>query len=119
MGYLVNCLTKVNLLKLVNSKECPTLEKIIISCPYDLTQTFPQFPSWPIAGTITELTFNLKADLRSIQVEHVTSLRLVLDLSKIQTQTAPLQKDPKLHGQKLPRCRPLSCTKVAFKVSES
>jgi hypothetical protein len=85
-------------MKLVNTKICPTLAKIIISCPYDLTQTFPQFPSWPIAGTITELTFNLKDDLRSIQVEHVTSLRLVLDLSKIQTQKRTLESGLKLIG---------------------
>ena len=85
-------------MKLVNTKECPTLEKIIISCPYGLTQTFPQFPRWPIAGTITELTFNLKDDLRSVQVEHVTSLRLVLDLSKIQIQKRTLANGLKLIG---------------------
>ena len=70
-------------MKLENTKECPTLEKIIISAPYCLTTKFPQFPRL-LSGTITELTFNLKNDLRSIQVEHVTSLRLVLDLEAIQ-----------------------------------
>ena len=48
-----------------------------------MTTKFPQFPRL-LSGTITELTFNLKNDLRSIQIEHVTSLRLVLDLEAIQ-----------------------------------
>ena len=75
-------------MKLVNTKECPTLEKIIISCPYCLTSKFPQFPRL-LSGTITELTFNLKDDLRSIQLEHVTSLMLVLDSKAIRERTIP------------------------------
>ena len=75
-------------MKLVNTKECPTLEKIIISCPYCLTSKFPQFPRL-LSGTITELTFNLKDELRSIQLEHVTSLMLVLDSKAIRERTLP------------------------------
>ena len=86
-------------MKLVNTKECPTLEKIIISCPYCLTSKFPQFPRL-LSGTITELTFNLKADLRSIQVEHVTSLRLVLDL-QFELQGEEIPKRTLANGLKL------------------
>jgi len=86
-GYLAEEIP-IRSMKLVNTKECPTLEKIIISCPYCLTTKFPQFPRL-LSGTITELTFNLKDDLRSIQVEHVTSLMLVLDSKAIRERTLP------------------------------
>ena len=38
-------------LKLVNSKDCPTLEKVIISVSYCLTRFSPQFPRL-LSGTI-------------------------------------------------------------------
>ena len=86
-------------MKLVNTKECPTLEKIIISAPYCLTTKFPQFPH-SVSGTITELTFNLKDELRSFQVEHVTSLRLVLDL-QLELQEEEIEKRTLANGLKL------------------
>ena len=89
-GYVAEGITGIPIrtMKLVNTKECPTLEKIIISCPYCLTSKFPQFPRL-LSGTITELTFNLKDELRSIQLEHVTSLMLVLDSKAIRERTLP------------------------------
>ena len=83
------CTGKMGSLKLVNSKECPTLETIIISASGCFTIAFPQFPHL-LSGIINELSLNLKDDLKSIQVEHVTSLSLVLDLAKFKIQeTAP------------------------------
>ena len=66
-------------LRLVDPKECSTLEEIIISGAYCLTKTLPEFPRL-LNGTIKELTFSVKDDLESIQVEHVTSLSLLLNL---------------------------------------
>jgi len=40
--------------KLVNAKDCPPLEKIIISVSYSLGRFFPQFPGF---GTIQEFSF--------------------------------------------------------------
>ena len=79
------CAGKMGLLKLVNSKGCPTLETIIISASGCFTRAFPQFPRL-LCGIINELTLNLKDDLKSIQVEHVTSLSLVLDLVQFRFQ---------------------------------
>ena len=87
-------------MKLLNIKECPNLEKIVINAPYCLTTKFPQFTGLPIGGTITELTFNLKDDLRFNQVEHVTSLRLVLDL-QFELQGEEIPKRTLANGLKL------------------
>ena len=86
------------LIKLVNPKECPTLEKIIINASYGLTRTFPQFPHL-LSGSIKELTFNLKDDLKSIQVERVTKLSLVLDLKPHEFQE--IQERTLTNGLKL------------------
>ena len=84
--------------KLVNSKECPTLEKIIINASYGLTRTFPQY-SHLLSGSIKELTFNLKDDLKSIQVERVTKLSLILDLKPHEFQE--IQERTLTNGLKL------------------
>ena len=80
-----------SLLKLVNSKECPTLETIIISAPGCFSSAFPQF-SRLLCGTINELSLNLKDDLKSIQIEHITSLSLVLDLVKFKSEETALER---------------------------
>ena len=65
------------------------METIIISAPGWFTRAFPQFPHL-LFGKINELSLNLKDDLKSIQLEHVTSLSLVLDLVEFKFQeTAP------------------------------
>ena len=61
--------------KLVNSEDCPPLEKIIVSVSYCLERFFPHLPDF---GTIEEFTFNPNNDLRSLQVEHISSLGLEL-----------------------------------------
>lgn len=66
-------------LRLVDPKECSTLEEIIISATYCLTKSLPEFPRL-LNGTIKELTFSVKDDLQSIQAKHVTSLSLLLNL---------------------------------------
>ena len=64
-----------HLIRLVDSKDCPNLEKIIVSVSYCLESFCPQLPA---IGTIEELTFNLKDDIKSLQVEHITKLDLEL-----------------------------------------
>ena len=61
--------------RLVDSGECNTLEKIIVSVSYSLDAVFSQFPCF---GTIEEFTFSPRAELKSFQVEHITSLELEL-----------------------------------------
>ena len=65
--------------RLVDPKECSTLEEIIISATYCLKKTLPEF-SHLLNGTIKELTFSVKDDLKSIQAKHVTSLSLRMNL---------------------------------------
>ena len=62
-------------IRLVDSKDCPILEKIIVSVSYCLESFFPQLPA---IGTIEEFTFNPKDDIKSLQVEHITKLDLEL-----------------------------------------
>ena len=57
--------------RLVESENCPTLEKIIVSGSYNLNRVFSQFPPF---GSIEEFTFSPKADIKSLQVEHITRL---------------------------------------------
>ena len=61
--------------RLVDSGDCPTLEKIIVSVSYSLDKVFSQFPCF---GTIEEFTFSPRAELKSLQVEHITRLELEL-----------------------------------------
>ena len=63
--------------KIVNSKDCPLLDKIIVSVSYCLERFFPHLPDF---GTIEEFTFNPKDKIRSLQLEHITSLGLELSL---------------------------------------
>ena len=75
--------------KLVNSKDCPPLEKIIVSVSYCLERFFPHLPDF---GTIEEFTFNPNNDIRSLQVEHISSLRLELkDLEEIEKVSSGLE----------------------------
>jgi hypothetical protein len=62
-----------HLIKLVDSKKCPNLEKIIVSVSYCLESFSPQLPA---IGTTKEFTFNPKDDIKSLQGEHITKLDL-------------------------------------------
>ena len=60
--------------RLVNSEDCPSLEKIIVTDSYNLGRVFPQLPNF---GTIEEFTFSPTAEMnRQIQIEHITNLNL-------------------------------------------
>ena len=61
--------------KLVNSKDCPPLEKIIVSVSYCLERFFPHLPDF---GTVEEFAFNPNNDIRSLRAEHISSLGLEL-----------------------------------------
>ena len=62
-------------------KECPTLEKVVMSGSCTLTGFFPKFPNLPL-GTIEELTFDQKTDIESVGIEHVSRLKFLLDGSE-------------------------------------
>jgi len=64
-----------HLVRLVDSKKCPNLEKIIVSVSYCLESFFSHLPA---IGTIEEFTFNPKDDIKSLQFEHITKLDLKL-----------------------------------------
>jgi hypothetical protein len=75
--------------KLVNSEDCPPLEKIIVSVSYCLERFFPHLPDF---GTIEEFTFNPNNDIRSLQVEHISSLGLELkDIEDIEEVSSGLK----------------------------
>ena len=61
--------------RLVDSDNCQILEKIIVSVSYSLDKVFSQFPCF---GRIEEFTFSPRTELKSLQVEHITSLELEL-----------------------------------------
>jgi len=65
--------------RLVDSGDCPTLEKIIVSVSYSLDNVFSQFPCF---GTIKEFTFSPRAEVKSLQVEHITRLEFELCLEE-------------------------------------
>ena len=83
--------------RLVDPKECSTLEENIISATYCLKKTLPAFPRL-LNGTIKELAFSVKDDLKSIQAKHVTRLSLLLNLSWLEmprgTPRTPLPEVP-------------------------
>ena len=65
-----------HLIRLFDSEKCP---KIIVSVSYCLESFCPQLPAIEkYRGTIEEFTFNLKDDIKSLQVEHITKLDLKL-----------------------------------------
>jgi len=63
--------------RLVDSRDCPVLEKIIVSVSYSLDNIFSQFPCF---GIIKEFTFSPRAEVKSLQVEHITRLEFELCL---------------------------------------
>ena len=69
--------------KLVNFKECHTLEKVVFSVSCTLTGIFPQFlfphlTTMPL-GIVEELTFDPKIDIESVGIEHVSGLKLSIE----------------------------------------
>ena len=87
-------------LRLVDPKKCSTLEEIIISATYCLKKTLPEFPRL-LNGTIKELTFSVKDDLKSIQAKHVTSLSLHLNENLNLYWTEETQEKTLKNGLKL------------------
>ena len=65
--------------RLVDSENCPTLEKIIVSGSYSLNRVFSQFPPF---GNIEEFTFSPRAEMKSLQIEHITCLEFELCLEE-------------------------------------
>jgi hypothetical protein len=67
------------LTKLVDFKACPTLEKVVISVSCTMIDIFPDYPNLPV-GIIEELTFDPKIDIESFRIEHVSKLKISVDL---------------------------------------
>jgi len=100
--------TSSYLSKLVYFNDIPTLEKVVISVSCTITGIFPKFSILPLK-IIEELTFDPKLDVESVGIEHVTSLKLLVDpmywSSKntghhaIQEQTRETAQNLKLLGE--------------------
>ena len=67
------------LTKLVDFKACPTLEKVVISVSCTMIDIFPDYPNLPV-GIIKELTFDPKIDIEYFRIEHVSKLKISVDL---------------------------------------
>ena len=64
---------------LADFKGCPTLEKVVISVSCKMVEIFPDYPNLPL-GIIEELTFDPKIDIESVGIEHVSRLKISVDL---------------------------------------
>jgi len=64
---------------LADFKGCPTLEKVVISVSCKMVEIFPDYPNLPL-GIIEELTFDPKIDIESVRIEHVSKLKISVDL---------------------------------------
>ena len=69
------------LTKLVDFKVCPTLEKVVISVSCTMIEIFPDYPNLPL-GIIEELTFDPKIDIEYFRIEHVSKLKISVDLTE-------------------------------------
>ena len=104
--------------KLVNSEDCPPLEKIIVSVSYCLERFFPHLP---FVGTIEEFTFNPKDKIKSLQLEHITSLGLELNLgypslmnSEIDIEERKVSSGLELIGATARNLKQISIISMAF-----
>ena len=101
--------------KLVNSEDCPPLEKIIVSVSYCLERFFPHLPGF---ATIEEFTFNPKEKIRSLQVEHISSLVLDLNLglrdSEIDIEERTISSGLELIGATVCNLKQISIRSMAF-----
>ena len=71
----------VDLVKSINFKDCPTLEKVIFNVNFGLEDFFPDFHSdWRIA-TVEQLTFNPKHANESFGTEQISVLHIDVDSS--------------------------------------
>ena len=64
---------------LADFKGCPTLEKVVISVSCKMVEIFPDYPNLPL-GIIEELTFDPKIDIESVRIEHVSRIKISVDL---------------------------------------
>ena len=78
---------EMKILKLINFKQCETLEKLVVSVKFDIEYFWEKYHS---LATVKTLTFNPKVETKSIeidQIDHVSRLDLsfkinTLDLNK-------------------------------------
>ena len=71
----------VDLVKSINFKECPTLEKVIFSVNFELDHFLTQFRSEFEIATVEQLTFNPKHAIESFGREQISVLHIDLDSS--------------------------------------
>ena len=69
-------------LKIANNEYCPSLAKIVYSISCDLPEIFQEFSDLfdenNSSGVIEELTFRQKNGMKSITIDHVSSLKICL-----------------------------------------
>ena len=69
----------VDLIKSINFKECPTLEKVSFSVNFDLEDFIPDFGSELKIAYVEQLTFNPQNANESFGVDQISALHIVLD----------------------------------------
>ena len=82
----------VDLVKLMNFKECSTLEKVICSVKFDLEEFYPDFCSELKFANIEQLTFNPHHVFESFGTEQISVLHIDLDLLSRLIDTAELTR---------------------------
>ena len=71
----------VDLVKSINFKDCPTLEKVTFRVNIDLQNFFPDFNSELKIATVEQLTFNPKIGIEWFGSEQISVLHINLDSS--------------------------------------
>ena len=109
-----------NTTKLVKSKDCPHLEKIIVNVSYCLEDVFSFFSQFTDIGigyrTIEEFTFNPNDDIKFLQVEHIT--RLNLEFGKYDIEESKISRHLKMIGDNACNLKDINIT-AEFKQQES
>ena len=77
----------VDLVKSINFKDCPTLEKVIFSVNIDLQNFFPDFNSELKIATVEQLTFNPKSDIEWFGSEQISLLHITVDSSEVSSSS--------------------------------
>ena len=76
-----------DLVKSINFKDCPTLEKVIFSVNIDLQNFFPDFNSELKIATVEQLTFNPKNDIEWFGSEQISLLHITVDSSEVSSSS--------------------------------
>ena len=82
----------VDLVKSINFKDCPTLEKVTFRVNIDLQNFFPDFNSELKIATVEKLTFNPKSDIEWFGSEQISLLHITVDSSELTSSSISLSE---------------------------